>query len=104
MTFVQEQKSLRTDYYTSPESFKRFGEGRCKRATSTMESPLRFTCRNGTVEFVILLRGRRFGDERSLLSFELLFTSVSFCSFTFKSCFRFLLFFPCCSELQLDND
>ena len=39
MTFVQEQKSLRTDYYTSPESFKRFGEGRCKRVTSTMESP-----------------------------------------------------------------
>ena len=39
ITFVQEQKGLRSDYYSSPESFKRFGEGRCKRVTSTMETP-----------------------------------------------------------------
>jgi hypothetical protein len=43
ITFVQEQKSLRTDYYTSPESVKRFGEGRCKRVTSTMETPIHLT-------------------------------------------------------------
>ncbi len=39
ITFVQEQKSLRTDYYTSPESFKRFGECCVYRVTSTMETP-----------------------------------------------------------------
>jgi hypothetical protein len=41
MTFVQEQKSLRTDYYTSPESFKQFGECCVYRVTSTMESPIK---------------------------------------------------------------
>ncbi len=32
-------KSLRNDYCTSPESFKRFGEGCVYRVTSTMEPP-----------------------------------------------------------------
>ena len=40
ITFVQEQKSLRNDYYSSPESFKRFGECCVYRVTSTMETPI----------------------------------------------------------------
>jgi hypothetical protein len=40
ITFVQEQKSLRTDYYTSSESFKRFGECCVYRVTSPRESPI----------------------------------------------------------------
>jgi len=38
ITFVQEQKSLRSYYYSSPESFKRFGECCVYRVTSTMET------------------------------------------------------------------